>query len=516
MTPIDTPPDRSGDAGDPLVPREWWPDLAIGLVAFAAIALLPLLLGGYVHERAFVQYALLWRELVGEAGRLPLETPKPFTTLRAALGMGPFHGLAGLLFALAPVCLGRLSLRLYGTRVVGVGAVLLFLLGNSYFLPGPLLDGSWVLPYVGMMSVALWSFAECRYGLALSAVALSGLIRPDAWGYALFFLALVVLFDRDAWRPVFLAALLCVPAWILYDVALAGRPFYSSATLQAYAEVMGVPPVTFGTYWQRIVPDVLASWPWALLAAGIVGLGVALWRSSETDRWRGHGAAAGCIGLALLGYWGLSAVGEGFLFHVRFFVLPLLLLGFYALALPVEAVRWWGERGERRGVRTARVREVAAAALAATLALGWSRADPWAKTVERHRIGLLQREARTDALDWLRANWVGTDESLLTGRSLEVFAYRLGPGAARRMHHFRFLAEDPERLLELPDGVAVYIGHDIGGAHNWFVNLRKGETAEVRRGDFVLRFEPVTDLRHEDEVLGLIYRYRRVPPDGSS
>lgn len=516
MTPTDAAPDLAEQEAAPLLPRQWWPDLAIGLAAFAAVGLLPLLLGGYVHERGFVQYALLWRELVGEAGRMPLETPKPFTTLRAALGMGPFYGVAALLFALAPVGLGRLSLRFYGTRTVGVGAIVLLLLGNGYFLQGPLLDGSWVLPYLGLMSLALWSFAEGRYGIALLGVALSGLIRPDAWGYALFFLVLVVLFDRDAWRSVYLGALLCVPAWILYDVALTGRPFYSSATLQKYAEVMGVPPVTFVTFWRRIVPDVTATWPPVLLVAGLVGLGVALWRSGGTDRWRGHGAAAGCVVLALLGYWGLSAVGEGFLFHVRFFVLPCLLLAFYALALPVEAARWWRGRTGAEGTGAAVVRGTAAAAAALLLALGWSRADPWGKTVRKHRILHLQHDARADALGWLRANWVGTDGSLLTGRSLEIFAYRLGPEAAGRMHHFRFLAENPEGLLELPDGVAVYIGNDLGGAHNWFVNLRKGERAEVRHGDFVLRFEPVTDLRHEGRPLGLVYRYRRVPPSGSS
>ena len=494
------------------VPRDWWPDVAIGLATFAAIGLLPLALGGYVHERGFAQYALLWRELSGEAGRLPLETPKPFTTLRAALGYGPYYGLAALLFSAAPVALGRLSLRLYGTRVIGVGAVVLLLVANGYFLPGPVLDGFWPLPFVGLASLSLWAFAEGRYATALAAMGVAGLIRPDAWGYVLLLLALIVLLDREAWRPAYLAALLCVPAWLLYDFGLSGRWLYSSTTLDAYREMMGIPATTPGIFWSRLLTDVSEAYVLPLLLVGVSGLAVALWRTAdasapEVHRRRAHALSAGLVVLGVLGYWVLSGLGGGFVLHVRFFVLPLFLLHLYALVLPMEAVAWWPERQKGAPLGAAGRRAVATGCLMIAAGYGWHRAAPWPETRETHRILHLQKAARADALGYLRDRWVNTEQRLLTGRSLEVFAYRLGPEAARRMHFFRVIAEERERLPALAPGVAIYLGHDIAGADNWFIFLRRGQRALVR--DLGVLFEPRRNLEHDGQVLGLIYTFGR-------
>lgn len=493
------------------VPRSWWPDVAIGLAVFAAVVLLPLVLGGYVHERGHAQYALLWRELIGEAGRMPLETPKPLTTLRAALGPGPYFGLAALLFSLAPVCLGRLSLRLYGTRLVGVGAVLLLLLGNGHFLSGPVLDGFWPLCFLGLMSLALYAVAEGRYGAALAATAVAGLVRPDAWGYALLLIVWIRLADREAWRPAHLAALLCVPAWLLFDLLLTGDPLYSFSTLEAYRDVMGAPPVTPARYWPQLLAQVSESFVTPLLGFGLLGLAVALSRAlgqgrDRELRLRAHGLAGALVVLGLLGYWALSGLGDGVLLHVRFFVLPLLLLSLYAIALPMEALARWEERDGREFGTWAR-RGIAAAAAAAAVAVGWASTDAWATTTEAHRVRLLQREARADALAYLREEWVDTDRALITGRSLEVFAYRLGPQAAARMYFFRFLAEDLELLASLREGVAVYIGYDIAGADNWFVNLRRGQVMRIGRGVDLI-FEPERELSHDGRTLGLVYRFR--------
>lgn len=502
-----------------VVRRTEWQDVAIGLVTFAAITLLPLLLGGHVHERGFSQYGLLWRELIGEAGRMPLETPKPFTTLRAALGEGPYLWAAAAIFSLTPVFLGRLSLRLYGTRIVGVGSVLLLLLGSSHFLSGPVLDAFWPLCYLGLTALGLYAFAVGRYGPALAAVAVAGLIRPDAWGYLMLVILLIALADRRELRALHFSALLCVPAWLLYDFVLTGDPLYSFSTLGAYRAVMGVPPVTFDTFWSRLVPDVSQSYVAPLLAVGALGLLIALVRSRPFAprakvRWRAHGFAAGIVALGALGYWALSGLGDGILLHVRFFVLPLLLLHFYALALPLECLGWRDERKRSRTSGGALRRGLAAVVVAAAIGIGWSRTNAWAETKDAHRILLLQKEARADALEYLRARWVGTDRSLLTGRSLEVFAHRLGPDAARRMHFFRVVAEDPPQLPGLAPGVAVYIGHDIAGADNWFVFLRRGEAAEV--GELGVRFYPRVTLEHDGQALGLIYEFRRAPPPAAS
>ncbi|HSR41639.1 MAG TPA: hypothetical protein VLL48_05700, partial [Longimicrobiales bacterium] len=467
------------------MPRSWWPDLAIGLAAFAAVVLLPLLLGGYVHERGHAQYALLWRELIGEAGRMPLETPKPLTTLRAALGPGPYFGLAALLFSLAPACLGRLSLRLYGTRLVGMGAVLLLLLGNGHFLSGPVLDGFWPLCFLGLMSLTLYAFAEGRYGAALGATALAGLVRPDAWGYALLLIVWIRLADREAARPAHLTALLCVPAWLLFDLLLTGDPLYSFSTLGTYQAVMGVPPTTPATFWPRLVTQLGESFVLPLLGAGLLGLAAALLRAASQRgdegriRRRAHGLAAALVASGVLGYWALSGLGDGVLLHVRFFVVPLLLLSLYAIALPMEVLEGWWAREDRPDPGKGLRRGLAAAAGAAAIAVGWTTTDAWANTTDAHRVRRLQHEARADALSYLREEWVDTDRALITGRSLEVFAYRLGPEAAARMYFFRFLAEDLELLGSLREGVAVYIGYDIAGADNWFVNLRRGQVMRV-------------------------------------
>lgn len=489
--------------------RRYWPDLAIVLTTIAALGLLPVALGGYVHERTFAHYALFLREIVGEAGVMPLETPKPLTTLRAALGEQLFYWSGVMLFSLTPVFLGRLSRRLYGTRIVGVGAVVLLLLANKYFLPEAVLSGYWPLSYLGLMALVLYSFAVGRYGASVGAVAVAGLIRPDAWGYALFLLATIYVTDRDRWRAVYLTSLLAMPAWLLFDVLLAGDPLYSLSTTRRYQGLMGLETVSPATYLPELFSSVSGAYSAPLVVAGVLGLGLALLRArGDEQRFRALGVLAGLVFLPLLGYWGLSAYGDGYLLHVRFFVLPLCLLLFSALLLPLEGLRLWTHWNGSRANQATWEKGVASLVLLLILAGGWLHKDGWTRTTELHRVRLMHREVRAEAIERLRLEWTTSRLSLLTGRSLEVFALRLGPDAASRMMRFRFVGAQPARLHRSPSGVAVVIGGDTGGYGARFRPLLQGNVFRVTVAGLSLRFEPRVGLKYRGQNAGIIYQYR--------
>lgn len=477
--------DPEDDAGARL--RTLLPDAALYLPVALVAALLPLHFGGYVHELSHAIYRLMWLNFVGHGYRAPLDTPKPLLIVRAGLLAGPAYFVAGAaIFATLAVFFARLSDRLLGNRYVGVGAFLLVFLGNGYVLPGPYLTAYWPITYYALLAGAVCFWAERRYGAAFSLLFLAGLDRPESWAYAAFLLLLLAWTDRGAFRWRYGLALLAPVAWILFDWTLAGDPLHSLHTLERYREYLGVAPVTAGGYWPKVIEDAAREFHPVLLAAGAAGGGLAVVTAREGERLRVHGALLGFVGIVLLGYWVQTFVTE-IILHVRFLSPAVVLLLFYAAALPVYAFRIRGEGGGERERRTrggsadtgrsgerdggggperavSALRHGATAAwLGLALLLGWSTGG-FGEAREMVRLKRAQQEAREEAVAYLRDRWAGDPSGrLLAGRSVDYFALALGEEASRRMHQFRVVGRDGEAFAALRRGYCVYIAGDTAG-----------------------------------------------------
>jgi hypothetical protein len=288
------------------------------------------------------EYSLLWgADLVH--GRMPdLEvpfapTPHPLATALGALlslpGLGshaPYGGFQeGAWEVLAFVALGVLGWLVFALGRAWFGTAAGVLAAVIVLTREPILSygvRAYVdIPYMSLLLAAL--LVETRRRRAgtpvLVLLGLAGLLRPEAWLFAVAYCAW--LWRGGALRPLHLLLAGGAPAvWALSDLALTGNPLHSLTGTRDNADALG--RVTGLHNVPETLPRRLgeiAREPVLFGAAG--GAALALWRL------RGRatlGAAAGV--LALLGFCVLAAAGLSIL--TRYLLLPATIIALFCAA----------------------------------------------------------------------------------------------------------------------------------------------------------------------------------------
>lgn len=480
-------------------------DAAVYLPAAALTAWVPRLAGGHLNNLAYFPYRVMWLNLLGHRYRMPIDTPKPLYVALAGLFPGrPSFFVAAGLFALTAVYAVRLSRLLFDARWPGLLTFVLLLFGNSYVLPGPLLVGYWPVIYYPLVLGVAYHYLRRHYRAAFGLLAVAGLLRPEAWGYAVLLLALLPL-RGDRFRAGYLVALAPAVIWPVFDWFLAGSPTYSYRTLARYRSYMGLTPVSFGGYWPKLVGDASEQFSLVLLGGGALGGTVSLLGARSREGLFRHGIPLLLAGVLLAGYWALTPVTD-FVVHLRFLTPAYVVLYLYAAGLP-RALRaaLRGRVGRLRG----RARQAAGAAAVAWAAVAiWAglatEPVPEARSVAQDRRQV--QAAREEAVALIRDRWRDEDPGqLLTGRSVDYFALALGEEASRRMFQFRVVAGSERRFEQLEGGLCVYILGDTAGLGLRFTLPLGTEPAAIQG----LRFEPLRPLAVGE---GMAYRFRRAGP----
>jgi hypothetical protein len=323
-------PARSWRASAAALP---WPALALAVLAALTLigfAVYPT----YPNYDSY--YALLWgRELLHgaplsfDAYRAPTQHPLAIAfgaALRLYGGAADrimvgatlvaFLALLAAMYALARACLGRLA-----------GVVAAAILCTRFDLPFLAARAYIDIPYLALV---LWAAAlearRPRRGVPVLAIlAAAGLMRPDAWVLS----GLYTLWLARTWRERFLFAGLTAigpVVWVLVDWAVTGHPLFSFTHTSGLAEELGrsaglseVPAATL-----RFLNG-LDKWP--VLALGVLGVGLALWRWPRRVRVPLALLGAGLATFALVTLAGLSVV-------FRYLLLPSLMIVLFA-ALPL-------------------------------------------------------------------------------------------------------------------------------------------------------------------------------------
>lgn len=321
---------------------------ALALAAVLAWALVPT----YPDYDAY--HHLLWgRDLV--AGLTPgFEDPFAPTPHPLYLGLGALLSLFGehadrllvLVTVLSLVALVAaafdLGRTLFGTAAAYLGA---FFVASSFAF---LLYAVRAFVDVPFLALVVWAAAlEARHprrgALAMILLVAAGLLRPEAWVLAGLYWLWRLPGSTMRTRAILLALAAAAPVvWCLVDLAVTGDPLFSLTNTQALSESLdrerGLAnvPSTFVTF----LAD-LARAPVAL--AGVIGLGLALWR---------FGPRRLAIPLGLLGAGALTfvAIGvAGLSLIPRYLTVPAVALcvlagyavvGFATLEPGAERTRW--------------------------------------------------------------------------------------------------------------------------------------------------------------------------------
>ena len=304
-------------------------------VAVAAVVALAIQPAGFVNYDT--EYALLWgNDLIH--GRVPdygvpfAPTPHPLATLVGAFGalFGPTFG-EDLFLLIAFLALGVLAWLVYAlgaawfTRATGVVAAVIVLTREPILSYG--VRAYVDIPYMCLLLGAL--LVETRRSRAgtpvLVLIGLAGLLRPEAWLFAL-------AYAYWLWRGGALTLkhiILVVGApllWALSDLVIAGNPLHSLTGTRSTARdldretgLLHVP-----TLLPRRLGEILRE---PILFGAAVGGILSLWRLRER---RGVvlGAAAGV--LAVIAFCLLATAGLSIL--TRYLLLPATILAIFAAA----------------------------------------------------------------------------------------------------------------------------------------------------------------------------------------
>lgn len=304
-------------------------------------------------------YSLLWgRDLVG--GQLPdysvglAPTPHPLATLFGAAlslpGGGSEPASQGAVWVW--MTFAYLSLLVLGTLV--------FALGRAWFgTAAGLLAALIVLTREPVLSYGLRAYVDIPYiCLLLGAllletrnrragtpvlilIMLAGLLRPEAWLFAIVYGAW--LWHGGKLRPVHIALVFAAPVlWALSDLAVSGDPFHSLTGTREGAKELGrkTGPVNVVKLTPRRIGEVVRE---PVLLAAIGGLGFTLWRMPRRAALGFVALIAALVAFALLGSAGLSII-------TRYLLLPATLLaifagagifGFLKLERGDKARPWW-------------------------------------------------------------------------------------------------------------------------------------------------------------------------------
>jgi hypothetical protein len=305
---------------------------AIALGALVALVFAPARLVNYDTE-----YALLWgHDLVH--GRTPdygvafAPTPHPLAPLVGAasslVGVGFGEGLFLVLAFLALGTLGWLAYALgaaWFNPATGILAALIVLTREPILSYG--VRAYVDIPYICLLLGAL--LVETRRARAgtpvLVLIALAGLLRPEAWLFAVVYGWW--LWRGGALRPLHVALIAGAPVlWALSDLAVTGDPLHSLTGTRSTAEdlgrVTGLQHVP--TTLPRRLGEILRE---PVLFGAAVGGVLSLWRL-RGRRGIVLGAAAGV--LAVLAFVVLAAAGLSIL--TRYLLLPATILAIFAAA----------------------------------------------------------------------------------------------------------------------------------------------------------------------------------------
>jgi hypothetical protein len=283
------------------------------------------------------EYALLWgNDLIH--GRTPdydvafAPTPHPLATLVGAIGALFGTGFGNALFiVLAFLALGVLGWLVYAlgaawfTPATGVLAAAIVLTREPVFSYG--VRAYVDIPYICLLLGAL--LVETRRPRAgtpvLVLIALAGLLRPEAWLFALVYAWW--LWRGGALTRAHVALVVGAPVlWALSDLAITGDPLHSLTGTRSTAEDLGrqtglqhVPSIM-----PRRLGEILRE---PVLFGAAVGGVLSLWRLRER---RGVllGAAAGVA--AVVAFCVLAAAGLSIL--TRYLLLPATILAIFAAA----------------------------------------------------------------------------------------------------------------------------------------------------------------------------------------
>jgi hypothetical protein len=241
--------------------------------------------------------------------------------------------------ALGLVCAG------IGTRLFAlpVGAFFALLVLTRPHLVHEALISSTDVAFVALALGALLLVAEApRRGWApLGLLAAAGLLRPEAWGFALLYGAYLVFVAKPPRRPALAALALAGPVgWMLVDLVVTGNPLFSLQGTQALAAQLNRPTglalavATLGDRLERVVGQ-------PTLWLGLAGWAVALWARFERAWLPSLVVILGFGGYLLLGLADLPLLS-------RYLALPGAVLMLFAAVL---VFGWAGlERGRVRDV----------------------------------------------------------------------------------------------------------------------------------------------------------------------
>jgi hypothetical protein len=263
------------------------------------------------------------------------ETPKPLWDCFWLLSRRPgdLYALLAVLTGVLVLVLLLLSDQVYRSVIPGALSSLLILFALREYLE-MFLSGSWILPYLILILLALYWYLRNRMTWFWVALLVSGLIRPESWMLAGGFIVLSVI--RRRFRFVSLLPLLAPLLWAVYDWRISGNPLYSFQVTQDYSYFTKVVPTSFIGFWPTIDKDLVATAGIPLLIVGVAGLVVRLARKRVenilTD------PVLIFIFLPLLLTWLLTLKAHLFVM-ARFFPASLVLVVFSAFSLPYARLK---------------------------------------------------------------------------------------------------------------------------------------------------------------------------------
>jgi len=223
-------------------------------------------------------YHLMWLNVLGAHYRLPIETPKPLHMLFAGI-LGSGLGFYILTCVVVGVCFAaaiRLGKAMTGSNWPGLiaGTAALALRGGftSYVL------GGGTEPFhVALVLLCLVALADGRLRTAAFTMFLASLVRPESWLLAPIPL-LAALLVRQRFSPLLLLPFAAPCVWAACDRAMTGDWLYSMHVTSYYRVASGISTAATGDFWNSMLfemADVAGAFP---LVAGVVGLGVWVWR----------------------------------------------------------------------------------------------------------------------------------------------------------------------------------------------------------------------------------------------
>ncbi len=304
--------------------RNWLTPIAwVAAVATILLLLFPL---GFPNYDTI--YALVWgRELAHgmspDYGAALPPTPHPLADLLGLVTTPLGGGAIGVTMAIAYASLGLVAYLVYRLgarwfdRPIGAVAALFVLTRAPYLSNG--LRAYVDLPYIALCLGALAiETKRPRAGWpVLALLALAGLLRPEAWLFAVaYWLYLALRGRRSRSELAWLAALvLAAPIlWALFDWITAGSPTYSFTGTRETVDTLSrrTGPVDLVLYGPRALGEVM-QWPGMIGAAGGVVLGFACLRRRSTLGIAASALALGafallaCVGLAIIARYAMPA-----------------------------------------------------------------------------------------------------------------------------------------------------------------------------------------------------------------